>query len=541
MDTIQIPTYQPITYRRDNTFNNQSSQEELQILLSAITQWRLKYDPNDELFPDIWHHENQKFKSQFQLSSDSKEEELQFINSTSNTENNGKFPTYDESNNSNDLDFDPTEDTETWNEMKKINEQNLNKNQRLNKQAKEFIPSSQRLDIIDELTILQNKTTNRTNIIINTEQTEPKTCTQKTFNQYNIQNAATINTLNVNMIHIPQAPIVQSKTANQFHTVHTQLTQHGNDDNIKTEFKNNEYSDHSYSSGVVRRNNIDEIFEPKFNSHAKCRFFIEKNMTIKMMQKCAETFHTHKLNDDNAAFGYYKESVAMQINDKQIKIIRTRKCDIVILNIDLHYENGDIMYLIAIENDIAYKKRVKWKIVDFMSAYEIKCVYNVNNAKLPKSSRNMPHFKYAMRNPPVQVPFNVINETNFKGLPCKDPNKKPNKMLLSKIRISESDLKYYCHQSWNNSIMVPVVVVKGKKQWIEWKKFIRIYDQYHNKYQWFGVSLRYYPSNRQWKIECMDYDFGRMYYQYKLVGTNHNYCYKYNDLIGFVTTSLDIQ
>eukprot|EP01083_Nonionella_stella_P207287 753185_1 len=172
----------------------------------------------------------------------------------------------------------------------------------------------------------------------------------------------------------------------------------------------------------------------------------------------------------------------------------------------MHYENGDIMYLIAMENDIGYKKQVKWKIVDFMNAYEIKYVYNINNSKLPKSSRNMPRFRYAMRNPPVNVSFNVINETNFKDLPCKDLNKK------TKIRISENDLKYYCRQSWNNGIMVPVVVVKGKKQWIEWKKFIRIYDQYHNKYQWFGVSLRYYPSNRQWKIECMDYDFGRMYY-----------------------------
>eukprot|EP01083_Nonionella_stella_P087763 244290_1 len=424
MDTIQIPTYQPITYRRDNTFNNQSSQEELQILLSAITQWRLKYDPNDELFPEIWDQENEKFQSHISNTVESKEEEPSPIHFISNTENNDTFFTCDGESNKYDLitseitqiqqqteesdepDFDPMEDTETWNEMEKIKQQNLNKTkaiknlykkQGLNKQAKEFIPSnsSQRLDVIDELATLDNKTEE-------TEQTQPIPPTtahnhttnvisthmaqQIPFNQYIIPNATIINTVNVNMIpttsithplsNINSLPVQslneqinvsnQSKTVNQFNTLHTQVTQHGN---IKTECN---------ISNIIKDMDdeiFEPIFEPKFNNHAKGNFFIEKQMTIKMMQKCREKFHTFKLNDDNAAFGYYKESVAMQINDKQIRVIRTRKGDIVILNIDLHYENGDIMYLIAMENDIGYKKQVKWKIVDFMNAYEIKYVY----------------------------------------------------------------------------------------------------------------------------------------------------------------------
>eukprot|EP00483_Globobulimina_turgida_P012033 UN12055 len=108
---------------------------------------------------------------------------------------------------------------------------------------------------------------------------------------------------------------------------------------------------------------------------------------------------------------------------------------------------------------------------------------------------------------------------------------------LNAVRISERELQYVCQRSWyDNNILVPVVVIKGKNHWIEWKKFIKIGEE------WIGISLRYHRSNKQWKILCIEYDCGRIFYQHRLVGNrqNNNYCYSYNKLTKFVTTSLHI-
>ncbi len=53
--------------RRNDSLNNESSQEELEKLFSAIMQWRDTYDPNNEIFHEVWRLANEKYESQHKL------------------------------------------------------------------------------------------------------------------------------------------------------------------------------------------------------------------------------------------------------------------------------------------------------------------------------------------------------------------------------------------------------------------------------------------------------------------------------------------
>jgi len=290
-----------------------------------------------------------------------------------------------------------------------------------------------------------------------------------------------------------------------------------------------------------------EKFASKFTDHAKGNFYISKEMIKEMMRLCAERFDTDVANDEKSAFGYYKESVAMQINDGQIdEVMDTIEGPVIIIHIDLHFargrhREGEVMYLIAKENDHEYVHKVRWCISDFATAREIYYRFNIESRRLPTSSRRRQCFQDALKRPPTKVPIHVIWNTDFKHLPAKTSkrhSKDGKAITLRKTRIRLDDLKYFVQRSWDDTLVVPVVVIKGKKQWIEWKRFVQLRDG-RGQEQWVGISLRYYAANRQWKIECMDYDAGRIYYQHRLVGPTKYRC-TFEKLAGRITTSLDI-
>eukprot|EP00488_Nonionellina_sp_1-RS-2012_P001021 TRINITY_DN161_c0_g1_i4.p1 TRINITY_DN161_c0_g1~~TRINITY_DN161_c0_g1_i4.p1 ORF type:complete len:216 (-),score=70.94 TRINITY_DN161_c0_g1_i4:419-1066(-) len=200
-------------------------------------------------------------------------------------------------------------------------------------------------------------------------------------------------------------------------------------------------------------------------------------------------------------------------------VFYTNGIKVIIINIDLHFAaNNEGMYLVAMLNAPEFRHKVKWQIVDFMTQKQIETGYGINANQLPKSSRRMDRFQYSLNTVPLRVPVDIIYRTKFSKLPGK--KSKRNNDDGQSVRISESDLRWYCRQSWYNGIMIPVVVIKGKRQWVEWKKFVQIFDDNDGNPQWVGISLKYYPSNKQWKIECMDYDAGRIFYQYRLIGVN---------------------
>eukprot|EP00487_Bulimina_marginata_P000768 TRINITY_DN11537_c0_g1_i1.p1 TRINITY_DN11537_c0_g1~~TRINITY_DN11537_c0_g1_i1.p1 ORF type:complete len:344 (-),score=46.90 TRINITY_DN11537_c0_g1_i1:12-1043(-) len=285
------------------------------------------------------------------------------------------------------------------------------------------------------------------------------------------------------------------------------------------------------------------IFQPKFNNHAKGNFFISPEKIKEMIENCSEDFTTNNQEeaDEGLAFSTFKESVAMSINDGQIIIRNTKKGLMIPINIDLHFKQDreQTMYLVAVENEVSFRHKVRWCIKEFMTADQIYDEYGVRQCDLPQSSRNMQWFQDALKMPPINVSPSIINKTPFQDL----PQKKSKKSAASKrrIKMAINELRDAIYYSWWDHRAVPVVVIKGKKQWVEWKKFIAVYD-HNGEQQWIAISLRYYAANRQWKIECMDYDHGRMFYQHRLVGlaSNDPYCYSYKTLENCITASLDL-
>jgi len=295
-------------------------------------------------------------------------------------------------------------------------------------------------------------------------------------------------------------------------------------------------------------------FNPKFNNHAKGNFYISKEMIAKLINDSDEEFITNDdgVPDEKLAFGHYKESVAMQINDGQVKVIETKQGLMIIINIDLHYKkSNDIMYLIAMENDQEFRHKVRWCIVNFMTEKEIKSNYGLDRNQLPKSSRKMAWYQNAIKRVPKGFCHGeiskLIHNTRFKSLPSKTSKRRTGNEKMNdnntKSRISAYNLKYWVKQSlYNDNLPIhPVVVIKGKNQWIEWKRYVQLFDD--NEYeQYVGISMRYHQSNKQWGIECMDYDAGRVFYQHRLASLpkHDEYSYCYNELSKYITTQLEI-
>jgi len=355
------------------------------------------------------------------------------------------------------------------------------------------------------------------------------------------------------MMSVPQTAVSVPMTTNQF--APNMTTQQPSFTNTQaTEQKDTEQKHDNYNYGrQYAAPSKKQKFEAKFNNHAKGNFYISKEKIAEMMQKADETFNTDTRNDEKLAFGHYKESVAMSINDKQIDgIFETADGELmIIINIDLHFKSTtDVMYLIAMENAKEFRQRVRWCIIEFMSAQQILYKYGINKNDLPKSSRNMRWFNNGINRAPVNLSQyeidRILRNTHFKSLPkktSKRQSKGTDNRNVRKSRISQQNLKYYVEQSLKNDSLpiVPVVVIKGKNQCIEWKRFVEIYDDNDIK-QYVGISLKFYDGNKQWKIECMDYDSGRVYYQHRLASLQANdpYNYSYDNISQCITCTLDI-
>merc|ERR1712066_399180 len=218
-------------------------------------------------------------------------------------------------------------------------------------------------------------------------------------------------------------------------------------------------------------------FIPKIEAnHSKSNFFISKEKTTELLNMCAEPFHSFKQNDEGLLFSYFKQSVAMSINDKQVRIIESVKGDIVVLDIDLHFKNGQKIYLVAIQNDEAHVAKMKWRVNHFMTKQALFETYpGVTEDYLPKPSRKMDKFqRWLASEPSAENLVNAFSDISYKKL-----HKKPKKYGLNpqnKIRISFQYFLYCCRQTIasGNYRLIPVVVVKGAKTWIEWKLPIHI-------------------------------------------------------------------
>eukprot|EP00484_Ammonia_sp_Unknown_P003196 CAMPEP_0197072144 /NCGR_PEP_ID=MMETSP1384-20130603/209945_1 /TAXON_ID=29189 /ORGANISM="Ammonia sp." /LENGTH=722 /DNA_ID=CAMNT_0042510959 /DNA_START=81 /DNA_END=2250 /DNA_ORIENTATION=- len=340
------------------------------------------------------------------------------------------------------------------------------------------------------------------------------------------------------------------------------------------EYKVNEYYDNNHgvaddeatittaTVNVLHTNNTEQLNEsaykpapatppasrakevaPAHNNPAKGNFYISKEKIEEMTQEAEEEFHTDERDDEKLAFGYYKESVGMQINDRQIREHATKFGPVVIINIDLHFKSsGKDMYLVATENHEDFKQRVRWQIHSFMTAEDILSTYGIAERELPRSSRYNEAFdKALLYEAPTNLVAHRVHIPDLTKIPKKHSKRDVNASNMPsrrKPQISQWALKKAIKDSfrYNKTPTVPVVVIKGKSQWIEWKKFAQIRLE-NGKREWIGISLRYHESNDQWRVECIDLDAGRIYYQHRLVGLRETerHCYSYQTIMQYVT------
>jgi len=233
----------------------------------------------------------------------------------------------------------------------------------------------------------------------------------------------------------------------------------------------------------------------------------------------------------------------MSINDGQIRIIESSRGDVIIIDIDLHFKDGQKMYFVAIENQKEHVQQMKWRIISFLTKQGVMGMFpDVPADYLPKSSRTKAEFQKELNYvPSANVLLNVLAEINSRKLqkiPKKYPRKDDKQRTTPQKRmpISVRGFSSKCRQQIEsgNYVLIPVVVVKGKQTWIEWKVPINIFGD-----EYMCISLKYNQGSRRWTIACLDFDAGCIYYKHRLIGSDA--AFSYEELKKYCTISLDFE
>eukprot|EP01083_Nonionella_stella_P276100 937949_1 len=290
---------------------------------------------------------------------------------------------------------------------------------------------------------------------------------------------------------------------------------------------------------------------------ARGNIYVSPRMLKRMVNEFSDFVIDSSDHQKNIAFAYnyFNESVGMQCNDKRIKAFSIPSSSqygvyvpqyILLVNIDLIDRENNPVYVVAIEEtDVQFQ--ANWNVWDFKTATQITNLYNIAPAMLPISSRV--YLEKLQSVCAEYIPFQVVNETDYDELPIKATgkwnsdvptdtltNKQVRRAKKQQIRymrevIDEKTFRMSCVRSWNEPApFIPVIVVKGNKQWIEYKKYIKIHGKryYQNKY--FALSIRW--ANK-WEICCIDTNNELIYYQHRLIGSQSKYLAKYKELLRY--------
>merc|ERR1712113_432206 len=118
------------------------------------------------------------------------------------------------------------------------------------------------------------------------------------------------------------------------------------------------------------------------------------------------------------------QSAAMSINDGQIRIIESKFGEVIFIDIDLHFKDGEKMYFVAMQNDQDHKHQMGWQITSFLTKQHVFSLFpDVTEDYLPKSSRKMADFLKGLTFVPINVPSKVFECINVYKLPKKYPKK----------------------------------------------------------------------------------------------------------------------
>eukprot|EP01084_Bolivina_argentea_P316857 549327_1 len=275
-------------------------------------------------------------------------------------------------------------------------------------------------------------------------------------------------------------------------------------------------------------------------SRAARKLFIHPLLSDAFQTKCTEYC---RCNKKQALYDYLRNTWLMQLNDEQVSHVNdcivTEQGAVKFIMLDLHSFIGKVLYGVVALNDPEYRDSCLWKLCNIMTASEIIHEYNMRLDQLPVSSRRMPWFKMGIRTPPCNLFFDIIENTNFKNV-AKKYNKQryPNGTEPPPedcLAFSSNAFKALCKESWDETWTIPIIMVSGKRQRVEWLRFIRVCDG-----QWVGISLTYFESNGKWKITCIHCDPVRVWYQHRLVGARYCDEWSYYDIARYVTTNVRI-
>jgi len=234
-------------------------------------------------------------------------------------------------------------------------------------------------------------------------------------------------------------------------------------------------------------------------------------------------------------------------------------------------------------NDAEYRESTsyRWKVRCFLTAEEI--LFRFGAVKLPSSSRRA--LKKQLDLPPnsrnllYRDAVNMIKSTKFHKLLrfqkrsatkcriCREDNgcgmsdcfkfvqngtssecagcghSEWEHNIPRSLEIGSDELKEMLLEKWEDPEtaelpLVPVVVNKPKKMWIEWKKFISFKKD--GQENLVVVSLAF--DKGRWGIKCLDHDCARIFYQHRLISdfAPRGYQYSYNELVQTRTTKLNI-
>ncbi len=238
------------------------------------------------------------------------------------------------------------------------------------------------------------------------------------------------------------------------------------------------------------------------------------------------------------------------------------RCKVLVMNIDLRFRGTpNVMYLVATLNDDQWRERMKWKIHCFLTAQQIRCRFGIEEHELPRSSRaplmEQLEFPPIPQNLPQRVAMDMVRRTRFQSLCGKNSKRRKctvcadgggrkctlfvlrddggghrvcrcghsaadhgihsTEQLHPTLRVHPRDLKRIVLRHWSDDTasFVPVVVNQPRRTWIEWKKLIHFRPHRNGQWLCFAISLCF--DEGRWRIKCMDYDAGRVFYQHRLI------------------------
>lgn len=277
-----------------------------------------------------------------------------------------------------------------------------------------------------------------------------------------------------------------------------------------------------------------ERFRPRFASRAHLNIFTAKDQTKLLRTLIAEDFESEQV-----LYYYIDISTALQMNDAQMNIFHLSDGrQLALLHFDLHCKwSHRALYGVVTPNrtlsdsqpisSANNKSKWRWQMECFLDAEQIANRYGLTDQDLPHSSRAMHSFKAQLTEPPKvnELVFAHTDWSTVQQIKSLKRSKKGKKggsgkgkhCKNSPLRLSEGEWHRDIHASLvsaeRSECLLPVVINKNNAHWVEWVQIVRV-----QRFGVFvGISLKRRGCSREWTVQSIDLDVGRIFNKHSLV------------------------